>query len=81
MSTDTPDVAQDAHADRRLNDLDVQLHEGPGNALAGIETDEFAVLVVATRDTDNGSLHEAIAAVYQQVTLSLDLRSDRGDSQ
>jgi hypothetical protein len=73
-TTDDTDVAADAHAADRLNDLGVTLHEAPGQALAGYEAEDFTVLVVATSGADNGRLHEAVAAAYQQVTLSLELR-------
>jgi hypothetical protein len=73
MATNS-DVAADAHAEARLNDLGVTLHEAPGQALAGYESEDFTVLVVASADADNGRLHEAVAAAYQQVTLSLELR-------
>ena len=89
MSADSPNEAadripQDRHADRRLNDIGVDLYSAGqySPSLVTLDIDGIHVMACVDHDASGAAIHEAFAAVAHQAILAVafeDLTSSKED--
>jgi len=90
VSADSQDEAadripKDRHADRRLNDVDVDLYSAGqfSPSLVTLDVDGIHVMACVDHDVDGSAIHEAFAAVAHQAILAVaveDLTSSTEDN-
>lgn len=66
-------VAQDAHAERRLRrDVDVEIHRGIHGILTSVDNESYAVVTCIEDGVDAAGFHEAMAATCLVALHELD---------
>jgi len=78
VSADSPNEAadripQDRHADRRLNDIDVDLYSAGqySPSLVTLDVEGIHVMACVDHDASGSAIHEAFAAVAHQAMLAV----------
>lgn len=66
MSADPAHVAQDAHAGRRLRSHSPTVETNGACVLLELDEPGVTGIIQIERDTDAGTVHEALAAAYQR---------------
>jgi hypothetical protein len=65
MSTQTPQVAHDAHARERLREVDTAVDAGGHGRIITLDTDDYSIVAYINNGADAAALHEGLAAVWQ----------------